>query len=568
MKLTLHILGKDLRRQRGRLAWWVAVLVAKTALGFALLAGDAPGYLAQHAGEASILLVGLDIGLCFLLAALLVQEDLLVGTRAFWLTRPVSGARLLAAKLLGAGLLFGALPVLIWMPWWLHCGYGVRELAWAGAETLFWQMLVVVPATLLATLTDSIGRVLLWLLALLAGVQAGLVLTVQWFSGAPTGVGASQVTVMTAALIVTALATVVRQYLSRQRWRSLGWFGAGCAASFAVAALWPWNIYASLEQRDMREENAAQAAGAFLEFEDAIALPQDRHEVEDGRQRVDVHLRMRGLSADLASAGDTVRQTWHWAGGPDLSIEGWGWGTTDIMSRVLGISKREPDAETQRYLDDKRKARGGLLPRHAPPAEDGLLFTVSGQGPRSMVARLVREPAAYRATGRFLLLRPEVWFDKALVPGSWQSHSATGVRITRVEQRGPAARVSVVQTLRSLGNQALYALGTRRAWQLAMGEPMMRVINRAHGDSLFFAWDAACPPMRVGSVVVRWMTGEVKAPKVIRSGKWVPRDRDWFAGARFAVVGASEVGSIVREVKVEEFTLSPVAEKKLPAPKR
>jgi hypothetical protein len=397
---------------------------------------------------------------------------------------------------------------------------------------------------------------LLWSLVLLAGMSTGMVFTGQWINAAPTGVTVSRVTVMMATLIVAALATVVRQYLTRQRWRSLGWFGAGCAVSFAVAAFWPWNIYAGLEHRDAGGENAALAAGATLEFERAAAVPSSRQNIAEGRQRVEVHLRMHGLPADLASAGDTVRQTWHWPNGPDLTIEGWGWGTTDIMSRVLGISKQEPDAETQRYLNDQRAARG-LPPLRAPQAENGLHFNVSGLGPRSMVARLVREPAAYRATARFLLLRPEVWFDEALVPRSWQNHSATGVRIARVEQRGPAARVTVVQTLRSLGNQALYALGPRRAMPLAMGEPMLRVINRAQGDSLFFTWNPDCPPVRVGTVLVRWMTGEVKAPKVIRSGQWVVRDRDWFAGARFAVIGASEVGDIVREVKVDKFLIKP-----------
>jgi hypothetical protein len=398
---------------------------------------------------------------------------------------------------------------------------------------------------------------LLWSLVLLAGVSTGMVFTGQWISGAPTGgVAVSRATVMMATLIVAALATVVRQYFIRQQWRSLVWFGGGCAASLAVAALWPWNIYAGLEQRDLGEEKAAQAAGATLEFERAVAVAPSRQNIAEGRQRVEVHLRMHGLPADLASAGDSVRQTWHWPSGSDLSIEGWGWGTTDIMSRVLGISKRVEDEETLRYFADLRAARG-LPPLPAPQAEDGLRFNVSGMGPRSMVARLVREPAAYRATARFLLLRPEVWFEEALVPGTWQSHSATGVRIARVEQRGPAARVTVVQTIRLLWGQVLFGLDAKRAWQLAMGEPMLRVINRAQGDSLFFAWNPDCPTVRVGTVLVRWMTGEVKAPKVIRGGQWVVRDRDWFAGARFAAIGASEAGHIVREVKVDQFLIKP-----------
>lgn len=561
MKLTLHIVWKDFLCLRGRLAWWVTVLMAKTTLGFTILTGDAPGYFAQHAMEVSILLVGLDIGLCFLLAALLVQEDLLVGTQPLWLTRPISGARLLAAKLLGAGLLFGALPVLIWLPWWLHCGYGVCEIAWAAAETLFWQMLVVVPAILLASLTDSLSRVLLWSLVLLAGVAAGAALSGQWFSGVSTSVGASRVTLMVVILIAAALTTVVLQYFSRQHWRSLVWFGVGCAATLVTAALWPWNIYAGLEHRNLSEENAALAAGAILEFESAVAVILDRHDVAEGRQRVDVHLRMLGLPANLIGAGDAVQQTWRWTDGPELSIEGWSWGTTDGMGKILGIAKRDLDAETQHYLEDRRTARG-LPNRKAPPPKDGQHFNISGLGARSMVARLSREPSTYHATANFLLIRAEVWFDEALAPSSWRTHSATGFRIARVMPRGAVTRLTNVQTQGLLADYVPHGLNPWRWMQLAiMGEPMLRVINRPRGDSLVFAWDAACAPVRVGTVMVRWMTGDVKSPLVIRDGKWVPRDGDWLDQARFVVVGASEVGRIVREVRVDRFTAAPAAKK-------
>ena len=61
--------------------------------------------------------------------------------------------------------------------------------------------------------------------------------------------------------------------------------------------------------------------------------------------------------------------------------------------------------------------------------------------------------------------------------------------------------------------------------------------------------------------MVRWNTGEVKPPLVVREGKWVPRDPNWFAEARFGVITATAVGQFVREVKVEKFLVEPVAKK-------
>jgi hypothetical protein len=106
MKLMLHIVRKDLRRLRWYLAAWLAVVAARYAIGYAVIwgsviSGDTFRWLevvvgAMGAGEVIAM---------FFVTALLVQGDALVGSRQFWLTRPISGWRLLGAKILGAVLL-------------------------------------------------------------------------------------------------------------------------------------------------------------------------------------------------------------------------------------------------------------------------------------------------------------------------------------------------------------------------------------------------------------------------------------------------------------------------------
>jgi hypothetical protein len=103
----------------------------------------------------------------FVLTAAIIQQDLLVGTTSFWMTRPISGARLLRAKLLSIGLVFIVAPVLVTLPWWLGCRYGLSEIGWAVAETVAAQAIAVLLGLLWSVVTDGFARFLMWTLVTL-----------------------------------------------------------------------------------------------------------------------------------------------------------------------------------------------------------------------------------------------------------------------------------------------------------------------------------------------------------------------------------------------------------------
>jgi hypothetical protein len=127
MNLTWHIVKKDLRALKWPLALWIFVIIAKLGIGVVLLNADGTeGVEWFNKMDALAKILGIFEFVSFVLTAALVQQDLLVGTTAFWMTRPISGGRLLRAKLLSIGLVFGLLPVLVTLPWWQGCGYGPR----------------------------------------------------------------------------------------------------------------------------------------------------------------------------------------------------------------------------------------------------------------------------------------------------------------------------------------------------------------------------------------------------------------------------------------------------------
>jgi hypothetical protein len=91
MRQTLHILAKDVRRQRIDIALLVAILV--------LFSSAATSESTRRAVDSAVLDI-LIFAACALVVARVVQAEPIPGDRQFWITRPYRWKALLAAKLL------------------------------------------------------------------------------------------------------------------------------------------------------------------------------------------------------------------------------------------------------------------------------------------------------------------------------------------------------------------------------------------------------------------------------------------------------------------------------------
>ena len=135
MSLTWHIIAKDLSRMRLAILAWLGLMALKI-LFYASVSGvfgspSLPWLIRLGRGPEVPIRGCIEPIIAFVFVGWMVFEDSLAGTDAFWVTRPISGARLLAAKTLGAALLFVLLPVAINVPWWLSCGFGAVQIAHA-----------------------------------------------------------------------------------------------------------------------------------------------------------------------------------------------------------------------------------------------------------------------------------------------------------------------------------------------------------------------------------------------------------------------------------------------------
>src|SRR6185295_906303 len=144
MKFFIHLFGADVRRSWPVIAAWLL-----TVAGAAAVDGIRP-FLAANlrilnlVGGVGNVLWLTELLLLFVLIALVVQTHPLVGSDAFWMTRPIPPRTLLASKLVLLGLAMVAVPVLAELV--LMAAYHVpaRQSAMVAADTALTKTMVVI----------------------------------------------------------------------------------------------------------------------------------------------------------------------------------------------------------------------------------------------------------------------------------------------------------------------------------------------------------------------------------------------------------------------------------------
>ncbi len=250
MNLILHHFRKDLRSQRILLGVWFFLVLLQFAIA---VWTPRPGdllMLGLYSGASMFLPLLSSLILVVLVPQLVLQEPL-VGTSAFWMTRPLSRGELLQAKGFFVLLLL-LLPLLAQSAVLLANGADLREIALGGAEKLMADLSWIVLLMALAVFTASFGRfaivIAVYLLAT-GAVAAGL----YWFrlfhdpewalnSMSKLSLTYSQGVVDSLLTIALGSGVVVHQYLTRNTRRSLALGVAAYLLTLVSFHLWPWDF--------------------------------------------------------------------------------------------------------------------------------------------------------------------------------------------------------------------------------------------------------------------------------------------------------------------------------------
>ena len=228
MNLTWHIFRKDFVRFRLVLLAWVLFMAVKY-LAIAQISGVFGSPSSEWLNRLRpgfplfFIITAVSPLAVFFLVGALVFEDAPGGRDPFWVTRPISGAKLLAAKLLGAVVLFVLPPVLMALPWWLACGFGWPELAPFVASTGGFYLLIALVGLAGASVTDGYPRYVVWTLVGLGFVFGAHVASTYFrdFS-VPMAPFPFYAAALIASVAVLALEITCHRYLARRRHVRLG----------------------------------------------------------------------------------------------------------------------------------------------------------------------------------------------------------------------------------------------------------------------------------------------------------------------------------------------------------
>lgn len=238
MNSTWNIMVKDLTRLRWPLLLWaVAGILAVSGLNLA-------GYSRGAWDQVGIFALFQFGGLTLALIAAVVQQDDPNGSKAFWRTRPIAGARLLTAKLLLI------LPVFVGVPFIalviVHAtSLGASRL---GPESYFLPFVtmfgVALSCAALASCTSTLARYFLllilgWMLiwVLIAVVQI-------WIQPVRGGFRLENSRTIVQAIVVGSLAAGVlfNQYLSRRLILSIVLLVGAVLGAVVIRIGWPWTF--------------------------------------------------------------------------------------------------------------------------------------------------------------------------------------------------------------------------------------------------------------------------------------------------------------------------------------
>lgn len=236
MNLALHIIKKDLRR-----LGWVFVMWAVTG-GYMIAYRKViviDRSIWDNLGIISLLTHG---ALSLALIAGIVQEDGLTQGNEFWRTRPIGGARLLAAKL---GLILACFVVLpVALIALLKPHFDPADLRFVVPIVA----VVVLSCTAMASCTKSLGHYLLGgIFCIMAVVLVGPLLVSQLGLGAMSKAELMQVSVTRMYLIfglcaVASVAILANQYFTRRTAVSIGIVMAAVVGVTLLGSLWRWSL--------------------------------------------------------------------------------------------------------------------------------------------------------------------------------------------------------------------------------------------------------------------------------------------------------------------------------------
>ncbi len=555
MRLVLHILRKDFRHLRLYLAGWLSLVILMR-----VIVGIDPhltgGYqaLLYFFGNLSPVL---KLSFLALIVSRLAHNDSPVGSMAFWLSRPVSGGRLLASKSLFLVTTL-ILPTLLVEALFLFChGVTGHDLVRSLPEVLFWELLAIsvlaIPASLTRDLPRmvSFGLLLLVAMVLSYGTVAFLLSDSRYERGffPPLTLQTSGWIGFSLCILAIAMAVVAYQYLTRRTRISMTCVFLGMFICCMLGQLWTWDFMAAVQRLDRNTLDAEQISAQVDE---------------------------RTLSFRRGSFGTATRLDWLVLQGkillgnisPELVVV-----PERIVSHASFMPKRRPFIDEHRnpYV---RVVAPSRLARMEPTVHQGMVNSMAEflggirflDAERHAVAEYLPElmeiseeqyrrhagsGAVFSADVEFMVQRNEITTIR-LETGARYDAGSDHAEILRLTTGNESLEIELNESehwsVHDLGHSRRYVLHNQSKGEGLLGQEF------SFNPFEFLLWSFV-PPMAYFPPVL-----EVK--RVTLSFDLPPGnssvDSDWFRDAELVRIDTRNLGRFSRSVRLEDFVMEQI----------
>ena len=554
MRLLAHLLAADLRRHRLLVAFWLLV-VASTAIldGVRPTLATDPALRGMAAFLGSLLWLA-ELLLRIVLVALVVQTHPLVGSDAFWMTRPIPPPTLLASKLVLLGVLTVVAPAFAKAALMAAHGVPPALIGEVAVETALFQTFWLVVLMTAASLTSNLTRFALLcggaLVALALVVTATAAIMFAQIDDGPRDAGGAGTEEPTATIVLTIVAVVAGvallavQYRTRSRIRSVPVGAAGLILAFLVSEAWPWPILAPKVDVPAwaTRESALRliALGETVEVNEEMPMFSARTAWRSARAQ----LRLAGVEPGWTADVGVVDATLQLDGGIRLAS------AASAYPVPVPIGDEEhPTRGVVRHL-----LRAQRVVDSAPPrAESAILFFLRD----AEFSRLAPATGTYRGRFHVRLSRHDIEARLPLRPGATHHRGAYRLVIDDVEHTSGSvsilARESDATSIfdRRPAPRFDFYLRNERSGDAVLGAGQPLGEEFVFGRFLPFSIGGSVQTsgFRARGLVIRFPPGYGV------EGASLSIEDDWVEGAELVVVRATREGSVERTLDIAGFPL-------------
>jgi hypothetical protein len=561
MSQTWHIFRKDLRRLRWAFVAWIFVIIGHLLLTTAGAAAETEGIGVELVVQnLTALIRSVELLMWGLLVSWIIHDEPLVGSDAFWLTRPIERGALMTAKLVLAGvvLLFvplaGKLVAIVWF------GASPHDVVLAAPTVLFDQALWVSLLLAVAAVTPSLARFVLTVAGGIAAfavsiatVTTVVVLTAPeenpYYEGAYVPDSTAGI-VGSALLMCVALGVLAYQY--RHRWlsRAILIAAAGVVGTMVVTSVWPWHFARAAERDPGPWAHDSARTPAVLD----PGRPPNISEVESLR-RVTRPKKQVAARVDLAGAP------------PEYSVESIGIraqltfpdGTTlqSAQRGNVGLRRASTGQPSERGM--RLQAVLGNVRLSPKTDENYETLPVVLKATDADYARYGEQAGRLTATVDFHLKRFRAFGSVPLAAGAAVRDATDRLEVLRVLRRSDGCDVVV----RQFTVVPLWTPPSRREFHFVLRntgrgealdgdtEGMTPIGGFSPGGFLGWSVEGNSPGFSVWTHRLRYPARAASAAGASRI------DGTWLDGAELLVIESADAGHVTRSLTVDGFRMKP-----------